>query len=612
MKYEIRGKMSMECPNCGKQTNFSDCRLIQDSCGHEKCRMCLLYEEDGCKTCNDLLRIIPTFPPDAGEQQPMGSIPYPSPLLPEDQRLQQKSPSPSGPPYALEPPPLPLPQPVRNKPPKPPDRNHIVTLPGTPVRYKCTICLKIFRNLKGQCYHDVCRTGISPYHCTECGKTFVKKSHFEYHERMHTGYKPFSCSICSKSFPQRNKLNRHMQSHNPEKKYLCSFCGKRYAKMDDLTTHSMLHTGAKPHSCPTCGKAFRIRASLTRHIRSHSSERPYTCDTCGKSFKEKGLLVRHRKIHGKERPYSCAHCSKPFLSKSELRRHVASHSDDKPFPCTFCNIAFRRKDNLSRHIRHHHMASNPEWEISSLPKVQDKRSDEGKRKEGEKRKDGEKRQCKKNKGKHRAEEQETAATDANTEISPRVDTRGVITPVIRAPRESSNAVPVINGPISIPKPWDQPVATKTVLMYTVPIPSREAIVINQRIEQKLYQQGSEASGVYFYTERPSRESYASVSFPPLGHNAAVRAVSGGRRISGDSSFSPPMSENLTELRSAPGMEALREGSRRGSPIMGDERVNIQLRDNNIDSTNCVSTIRENFGCETRWKKRPDNFREHPD
>ncbi|XP_034943152.1 tachykinin-like peptides receptor 86C isoform X3 [Chelonus insularis] len=43
--------MSEDCPNCGQLTNDSCSRLIEDSCGHRKCRICLLYEEQGCKTC---------------------------------------------------------------------------------------------------------------------------------------------------------------------------------------------------------------------------------------------------------------------------------------------------------------------------------------------------------------------------------------------------------------------------------------------------------------------------------------------------------------------------------------------------------------------------------
>lgn len=43
--------MSEECPNCGQLTNTSFSRLVKDSCGHTKCRICLVIEEHGCKIC---------------------------------------------------------------------------------------------------------------------------------------------------------------------------------------------------------------------------------------------------------------------------------------------------------------------------------------------------------------------------------------------------------------------------------------------------------------------------------------------------------------------------------------------------------------------------------
>lgn len=94
------------------------------------------------------------------------------------------------------------------------DRSHITIVPGTPEKYKCNVCNKIFHNKKGKCYHDACVTGVKPYQCTFCDKSFVKRSHFEYHERVHKGYKPHKCNQCEKAFPQRNKLNRHMLSHS--------------------------------------------------------------------------------------------------------------------------------------------------------------------------------------------------------------------------------------------------------------------------------------------------------------------------------------------------------------------------------------------------------------
>lgn len=52
--------MNEGCPNCGQLTNASCSRLIEDTCGHKKCRICLLYEEQGCKTC-EKERLIPAI-----------------------------------------------------------------------------------------------------------------------------------------------------------------------------------------------------------------------------------------------------------------------------------------------------------------------------------------------------------------------------------------------------------------------------------------------------------------------------------------------------------------------------------------------------------------------
>lgn len=41
------------CPQCGKKLETPTVRLVQDSCGHRKCRVCLLEDETACKQCNN-------------------------------------------------------------------------------------------------------------------------------------------------------------------------------------------------------------------------------------------------------------------------------------------------------------------------------------------------------------------------------------------------------------------------------------------------------------------------------------------------------------------------------------------------------------------------------
>lgn len=46
-----------KCPNCEQPINSTSSRLIEDSCGHKKCRLCLVQEEEGCLTCQRLQKV---------------------------------------------------------------------------------------------------------------------------------------------------------------------------------------------------------------------------------------------------------------------------------------------------------------------------------------------------------------------------------------------------------------------------------------------------------------------------------------------------------------------------------------------------------------------------
>ncbi|KAF4528740.1 hypothetical protein B566_EDAN017021, partial [Ephemera danica] len=49
--------VGLQCPQCGAVPNNTSARLVHDSCGHLKCRMCLLKEEDSCMTCEGQQKI---------------------------------------------------------------------------------------------------------------------------------------------------------------------------------------------------------------------------------------------------------------------------------------------------------------------------------------------------------------------------------------------------------------------------------------------------------------------------------------------------------------------------------------------------------------------------
>ncbi|XP_034943150.1 zinc finger protein 454 isoform X1 [Chelonus insularis] len=636
--------MSEDCPNCGQLTNDSCSRLIEDSCGHRKCRICLLYEEQGCKTCerekNKFVRIDgeslkandrnDNEPEESSlitildvsnshsvkiinqngenvsnEIQTNGNI-NKSVIKSTEQTINDSE-------DISE----------QSKPRKLLDRSHIIVIPGNPERYKCTLCGKIFRNKKGKCYHDACVTGVRPYHCSVCDRSFVKKSHFEYHERVHTGYKPFKCEICEKSFPQKNKLNRHILSHSRDKQFFCTKCDKKYSNKESLKSHMMTHSGSLPYICKSCGKAFGIRTNLNRHMHIHSNERPYICDFCGKSFKDQSLLSRHKRTHGKERPYSCAHCPRVFLSKSEVRRHLTIHSDVKPFNCEVCQTVFKRKDNLTRHMRHHHSEDTP-YNIDNnikktkiVEKIKKKKIiNSTKSKSNQVTKKVSKINNINNLSQKILIKDNVALGSSKNQINSRIDSMGNILPVIRAPGELSNAVSVINGPISKLRSDDVKggdVIKKKTLTYTEPIPPAEAVVINQRIEEKLYHQ-SVNNNSCFYRESSRMDPHLLIPcLPPLRHNSLIKAVPNIKSTSEklkDNNFLPPKSGTLIELKNSiasnsimPNLDARNKGIQideqpRGKSIVVTEQiVDLTIKSGRIhenipvEETNCVSTIK---------------------
>ncbi|XP_014609602.1 PREDICTED: zinc finger protein 37-like isoform X1 [Polistes canadensis] len=689
--------MNEECPNCGQITNASDLRLVKDSCGHTKCRMCLLYEEQGCRTCRNLPQTSGSLVEltNNNRADTKSSIATEEIILPLElvinknskcfykdtfssekdlyklttvnidseknsiktyipkielynistdvqMHLNNDNDSISQPTVTfndistsvetranireiksksklIE---LVDKEPSKEKHLKSSNRSHISTIPGSPEKYKCNVCNKIFQNKKGKCYHDACVTGVKPYQCTFCDRSFVKRSHFEYHERVHSGYKPYKCNICGKAFPQQNKLNRHMHSHNGAKQFGCSKCKKRYCKQEDLRNHLNVHNNSITYTCTVCKKAFCILTNLKRHMRTHTDERPYICDQCSKSFKDKSLLIRHKRTHQKDRPFSCAHCNRVFLSKSELRRHLTVHSEDKPFSCKHCQTVFRRKDNLNRHIRHHHTETSA-IEMNKLLNITEntnnKRALKSKQVSTKHKQKGKKKPLMIDVMYKSPNKVLIGVTNSHEQINSRLDSMGNITPVIRTTTELSNAVPVINGPICIRKPEDKTENNKKTFTYTEPIPLAEAVVINRRIEEKLYPQNMSRHN-YFMCDYLSHSEKQQQAIAPSSMRVNPSMKSNYSNLNDLSSESTTGSETFTcqtaessnvnlEKDSIIQHKMFKNKSIRYDDLKGHETTTLEktnkvvgLKDCNLIDTekkkqeqaNCVSTIKKTY------------------
>lgn len=290
------------CPQCKRVVTCAESRLIQDSCGHIKCRNCVLSDSTQCLMC-------------AGN--------YPGDL---DDIIIPK---------------------------------HIKVILGDPVMYKCINCKRQFK-VKSHCkYHEHC-TVSSTQHllCDICDMKFTSKSLLNYHKLSHENLNPFKCPNCNKGFKNKGKLNRHVKIHSDIKeKWVCKVCRKALMSIESLRRHMKIHTGHKQFKCDQCEKSFIEKHDLQKHQVTHSSDKHFACEICKKLFKRKYDLTLHMTAHQPIplRNFHCGLCDKVFYSYHNMKRHKRLHQNHKTFKCHDCKKSFTRKDNLERHVKSVHL-----------------------------------------------------------------------------------------------------------------------------------------------------------------------------------------------------------------------------------------------------------------
>ncbi|KAH8291826.1 hypothetical protein KR054_001041 [Drosophila jambulina] len=314
-----------KCPRCCCEATGQN-RLVTDSCGHTKCRLCLVADVSDCLEC----RV-----------------------------ASQESGAPATQPDA--------------KPRTAADKCIVVTDQG----YRCTVCNKDFRSRTQQYYHLACGNDLlKKFSCNECSRVssmvvaarctpfddslspqrFATRSHLQYHLSSHENQSKHTCSVCRKQFKQQVVLKRHMRTHSSEL-HVCPHCHKEFRRDSSLNSHLAAHSDlGLPYKCELCSKQFQSKANLKQHCRKHDKDSVrHKCKVCQKSFLRQSTLRLHMKRHSNRERLFCSLCGRSYNDADALARHQKQHlTGGKQYRCIQCEITVNRKDNMLRHLRSMH------------------------------------------------------------------------------------------------------------------------------------------------------------------------------------------------------------------------------------------------------------------
>lgn len=387
------------CPQCYKLIDSSANRLVHDTCGHTKCRICLLQEKTGCLLCitasksSDCSIIYSSLGTelscnDNTEQQPRKSVITSLAIQQAEQTDSERS--------------ISFPSVVK-------DTCHLIkqTLEkdilfptdivkkstGNFYHLKRVFSQRFFNEDKNNKRHIACETeenwtvhgegnnktdkndDISErknpkipshieiqYYCT-IHKVLLqgKNSVFEDHmacvsDGNQISFHLYKCKFCDKSYKIIGKLNRHMKIHTKNSKFKCETCGKACTDNYALKTHQRSHNQLKPYLCSFCDKKFSGLQNFKRHQKKHRNEKNFVCNECGYGFLTNIELKRHSVVHTNIKSFVCSICSNRFAFKRTLMRHIAIHDKNlSRIKCPHCDSTFKRKDNLERHVKTSHL-----------------------------------------------------------------------------------------------------------------------------------------------------------------------------------------------------------------------------------------------------------------
>lgn len=173
----------------------------------------------------------------------------------------------------------------------------------------------------------------------------------------------YECTLCEKILSRSNFVYHIYCDPSIVKPFPCPQCPKQFRTADHLRYHGTTHAPATASvNCTHCQKTFRNKNTLAAHVRqTHSGlEAPYTCNECGKTFFSAAKHKQHANIHTSDHQleFECDQCPRKFRLKENWAKHVTlTHTETKAFQCTLCGTGFKRNGALKKHMMRTHPGS---------------------------------------------------------------------------------------------------------------------------------------------------------------------------------------------------------------------------------------------------------------
>ncbi|KAI8046269.1 hypothetical protein M5D96_002471, partial [Drosophila gunungcola] len=266
---ELENMSMTKCPRCNCEATGEN-RLVTDSCGHMKCRLCLVADVSDCLEC----RI-------ASEE---------SARTPKQQESKAITSA---------------------------DKRIVVTDRG----YHCTR----FATRSHLKYHLSSHAKLPEHSCNACGKRFKQPVVLQRHMLTHS-QEQHVCPHCEKVFRRKSSLKSHLAIHTDlGLPYKCELCSKNFQNKANLNQHLRKHDkNSIRHKCKICQKSFLRQTTLRLHMKRHSNRQRLSCSLCGKSYNDADALGRHLKQHKGVERFRCMQCEITVNRKDNMLRHLRS------------------------------------------------------------------------------------------------------------------------------------------------------------------------------------------------------------------------------------------------------------------------------------------------